>query len=182
MRKTIIKIICFVLLIATTLSFSSCLGRSDEEREKAIRYDENGIGYLFSSRYFGKRDVYLMAKLQFDASGDEARVIIPDKFNDIPVVAFYVEKPKGWMLVPIADNIVKPDTKKETREKTFNLYVSLGENIEDIGNILGYENMCFYKELNDDPNVQYKYNINFIWYCAENNPNYYASDGKIYKK
>lgn len=179
MKKAIIKIICFVLLIATILSFSSCLGRSDEEREKAILYDENGIGYIGlavydeNGKYIKGAKDYRAVRLPVDTSGESCEVFLSELFSGMSVPPDYLCK-----FYAVGDGYVEESTKDVTSDTpVYTVYIHIGTNATFVD--LPNKSVLYGKQ----ENGEYKmYIIKPFFICPEDNIRYYSENGVLYYK
>ena len=179
MKKVIIKIICFAVLAAVALSLVGCLGRSDEEREKAIRYDENGIGYIVlavydeNGKYIKGAKDYRAVRLPVDTSGESCEIVLSKLFSGMSVPPYYLCK-----FYAVGDGYVQESTKDVTKDTpVYTVYINMGANATyvDLPN-----KSVLYKKLE---NGEYKmYIIKPYFICPDDNKNYYSEDGILYYK
>ena len=175
MRRTIIKIICFAVLAATVLSLAACLGRSDEEREKAIRYDENGIGYI---RYDANRKIsgyndFCVVRIPVDISDDHYEIEIPEQYTCMSLSPNFS---CDWKIV--GEGFISHDlTESSDNTPIFTVYIHISK---QMGSISLPINSILYKKIESG---EYKmYIIKPYFYCDEENKWYYSEDGVLYHK
>ena len=177
MKKAIIKTICFVLLIATALSFSSCLWQR-ENYENAIQYDENGIGYIKKGRYdengrFVDDDILAIVRLPVDLSGDFCEIFLPEKYTQLDTSPYYVCE---WYV--IGDGYIKNYNGGSAENiPVFTVKIHIGKSFDWIE----LPQNCFlYKK---QENGEYKiYIISPYFYCSDENEVFYSEDGVLYYK
>lgn len=178
MRRTIIKIICFAVLAATVLSLAACLGRSDEEREKAIRYDENGIGYIKVGRSdengkFLDYNDFCVVRMPVNISEDHCEIEIPERYTSMSLAPDF---PCEWKIV--GEGFISYES-TESSENTpiFTIYIHISKQMT---NIRLPNNSILYKKIESG---EYKmYIIKPYFYCDEENKWYYSEDGVLYYK
>ncbi len=177
MRKTIIKTICFVLLIATTLSLSSCFWQI-ENYENAIQYDENGIGFIKKGRYdengrFVDDDIIAIVRLPVDISGDSCEIFLPEKYTQIDTSPYYICE---WYV--IGDGYIKNYNGGNAENiPVFMVNIHIGKNFDWIE----LPQNCFLYKKQDDG--KYKtYIISPYFNCSEENEVFYSEDGILYYK
>lgn len=179
MKNTIIKLICFAVLAAVALSLVGCLGRSDEEREKAIRYYENGIGYIGLAVYDedgkyikGSKD-YRAVRLPVDTSEESCEIFLSESFSGISVPLDYLCK-----FYAVGDGYVEESTKDVTSDTpVYTVYIHIGTNATFVD--LPNKSVLYVKQ----ENGEYKmYIIKPFFICPEDNIRYYSENGVLYYK
>ena len=179
MKRAIIKLICFAVLAAVALSLVGCLGRSDEEREKAIQYDENGIGYIGLAVYDENRKYikgakdYRVVRLPVDASSESCEITLSEPYFGMSVPPDF-----DCRFYAVGDGYVEMSTKDVTKETpVYTVYVHLNSKMRDIG--LPNHSVLYKKQ----ENGEYKmYRIEMYFFCPEDNKYYYSEDGVLYYK
>ena len=179
MKKAIIKLICFAVLAAVALSLVECLGRSDEEREKAIRYDENGIGYIVlavydeNGKYIKGAKDYRAVRLPIDTSGESCEIVLSKLFSGMSVPPYYLCK-----FYAVGDGYVQESTKDVTKDTpVYTVYINMGANATYVD--LPNKSVLYKKQENGEYKI---YIISPYFYCSDENEVFYSEDGVLYYK
>ena len=164
MKRIIGLLLCLCTIFSLCLALTSCFP------ERAVTYDEYGVGY----------DCYGdILSIKFDASGESAEVTIPDE-HDGKLVTHISATDIGCKYIACCDDVVKEyrgiyDDVDETR--VFALTLNIGKNINRVDTYCGGD---FYKRTDDGRLIYYK--VYFYWNCSENNEKYFSENGYLYDR
>ena len=175
MKRIISLLLCLCTIFSLCLALTSCLRRSDEEREKMIRYDENGIGYI---RYDANRKIsgyndFCLVRIPVDISEDHYEIEIPERYTSMSLSPDF---PCDWKI--IGEGFISHDL-TESLENTpiFTIYMHISKQMSNIS--LPIHSILYKKQ----ENGEYKmYIIKPYFYCDEENKWYYSEDGVLYYK
>mgnify|MGYP003571356139 CR=1 FL=1 len=178
MKRIIGLLLCLCTIFSLCLALTSCLRRSAEDREKMVRYDENGIGYI----KVGRRDEngkfldyndFCVVRMPVDISEDHCEIEIPERYTSMSLDPNF---PCEWKIV--GEGFISYES-TESSENTpiFTIYIHISKQMT---NIRLPNDKILYKKLE---NGEYeKYIIKLYFYCDEENKVYYSEDGVLYYK
>ena len=179
MKRIIGLLLCLCTIFSLCLALTSCLRRSDEEREKMIRYDENGIGYIGlavydeNGKYIKGAKDYRAVRLPVDTSGESCEIFLSELFSGMSVPPDYLCE-----FYAVGDGYVEESTKDVTKETpVYTVYIHIGTNATFVD--LPNKSVLYVKQ----ENSEYKmYIIKPFFICPEDNRRYYSDDGVLYYK
>lgn len=178
MKRIIGLLLCLCTIFSLCLALTSCRRRSAEDREKMVRYDENGIGYI----KVGRRDEngkfldyndFCVVRMPVNISEDHCEIEIPERYTSMSLDPDF---PCEWKIV--GEGFISYES-TESSEKTpiFTIYIHISKQMT---NIRLPNDKILYKKLE---NGEYeKYIIKLYFYCDEENKVYYSEDGVLYHK
>ena len=177
MKRIIGLLLCLCTIFSLCFALTSCLRRSAEDREKMVRYDENGVGYLGAARYDENGNVLdrngrCVVRLPVNLSEDSCEIYLSEQYTEMSRSPDFKCE---WKI--IGDGYLDTGVTFTENTPVFTVYIHISKqmNCIDLPN-----RTVFYKK---NENGEYiKHILRPYFYCDENNKEYYSDNGILYHK